>query len=86
VRGIEKSAATRADVLAAMAASFAYCDGVYAAMTQASARKTVPFMGSSLPALAVLIFRTHHLSLHYGNVVTYMRLRGKVPPSTAGMP
>lgn len=86
VRGIEKSAITRAEILAAMTASFAYCDGVMASMTAESARQTVPFMGTSMPALSVLLFRTHHLSLHYGNVVTYLRLRGKVPPSTAGMP
>ena len=33
------------------------------------------------PALTVLLIRTHHSSLHYGNVITYLRLRGKVPPS-----
>ncbi len=86
VRGIEKGATTRAEILAAMAASFTYCDGVMASMTAESARKTVPFMGTSMPALSVMLFRTHHLSLHYGNVVTYVRLRGKVPPSTAGLP
>ncbi len=86
VRGIEKNATTRADILAAMSASFTYCDGVMKSMTAETSAKIVPFMGSSMPALSVLLFRTHHLSLHYGNVVTYMRLRGKVPPSTAGMP
>ncbi len=86
VRGVEKSATTRAEILAAMAASFTYCDGVMASMTTERSSKTVPFMGTSMPALSVLLFRTHHLSLHYGNAVTYMRLRGKVPPSTAGMP
>jgi uncharacterized damage-inducible protein DinB len=86
VAGLEKSATTRADILSAMAASFALCDEVYASMTETSARKTVALMGNAMPALTVLLFRTHHLSLHYGNAVTYMRLRGKVPPSTAGMP
>jgi len=25
-----------------------------------------------------------HINEHYGNIVTYMRLNGMVPPSTAG--
>ena len=43
-------------------------------------------MGKPRPALAILMFRTHHGALHYGNVVTYMRLRGKVPPTSQGQP
>lgn len=85
VSDIEKNRTTKADIQQAVSASFAYCDGAYADMTDAKARTLVELMGSPMPALAVLIFRTHHLSLHYGNVVTYMRLRGRVPPSTAAM-
>ena len=32
---------------------------------------------------AVLMFNTTHDNEHYGNIVVYLRLRGKVPPSTA---
>ena len=31
---------------------------------------------------AVLVFNVAHNNEHYGNVVVYMRLRGRVPPST----
>jgi uncharacterized damage-inducible protein DinB len=31
----------------------------------------------------VLMFNVAHNNEHYGNIVVYMRLRGKVPPSTA---
>jgi uncharacterized damage-inducible protein DinB len=31
----------------------------------------------------VLMFNTTHNNEHYGNIVVYMRLRGRVPPSTA---
>lgn len=48
----------------------------------AKAKIMKEFMGKPLPALAVLNFRTYHSLLHWGNVITYMRLRGKVPPST----
>ena len=82
VRGVEKNATTKAGIQKAMSEVFAYCDGVYSAMTEAKGRTMVQMGSTPLPALAVLIFRTHHSSLHYGNVVTYMRLRGKVPPSS----
>ncbi|HEX5760316.1 MAG TPA: DinB family protein [Thermoanaerobaculia bacterium] len=80
--GLEKTKTTKADIQKALAESFAYCDGAYAAMTDAKARTMVEFMGKPRPALSILIFRTHHGALHYGNVVTYMRLRGKVPPTS----
>jgi hypothetical protein len=31
----------------------------------------------------VLLFDTAHNNEHYGNVIVYMRLRGRVPSSTA---
>jgi uncharacterized damage-inducible protein DinB len=32
---------------------------------------------------SILIFNTAHNNEHYGNIVVYMRLKGRVPPSTA---
>jgi uncharacterized damage-inducible protein DinB len=32
---------------------------------------------------AMLMFNTTHNNEHYGNTVVYLRLKGKVPPSTA---
>lgn len=86
VTDIEKTKTSREDILRAMNESMRYCDEVYAATTDERARTSIKFMSAQMPVAAVLLFRTHHNSLHYGNIVTYMRLRGKVPPSTAGMP
>ena len=83
VRDIEKTKTSKADIQKALSEAFEYCDAVYAGMTEDTGRKIVQFGGMPMPALSVLLFRTHHGSLHYGNIVTYMRLRGKVPPSTA---
>lgn len=80
VRHIEKTRTTRAEIDTALAESFTYCAGVYATMTDAKAKSIVQFGKSRLPALAVLMFQSMHNSLHYGNVITYLRLRGKVPP------
>jgi len=67
--------------------SLAYCDGVYAATTDANFNRLVkipgPNGGGQAAREAVLVFNTAHNNEHYGNIVVYMRLKGHVPPSTA---
>ena len=78
----EKSKTTRADIRQALTASMDYCDRAFASMHDVEkARTPRPFRQSQLPALALLNFRNYHALLHWGNAITYMRLRGKVPPS-----
>jgi uncharacterized damage-inducible protein DinB len=83
--GVEKSQTTKAGISAGLAASFAYCDKVWAATTDASAATPVkmPF-GPAMPRLSALSFNTSHDFEHYGNIVTYMRLNKMVPPSSQG--
>lgn len=83
---IETTKTTKAEIQKALSESLAYCDGVLAGMTDERANASAEFMGKARPVLAILMFRAHHSLLHYGNVITYTRLRGKVPPSTAGQP
>ena len=88
--GIERNKHTKADLAKALSESFAYCDNQYAAMTDASATPMVKFDAGGegsrvpiqMPRLTVLAFHTAHAFEHYGNVVTYMRLKGLVPPSS----
>jgi uncharacterized damage-inducible protein DinB len=82
-KGIEKTAKTKAAIVAAVKEAFAYCDGVYAKMTDASAADMVTF-GRPFTKLAVMDFNTAHTMEHYGNLVTYMRMKGIVPPSSEG--
>lgn len=82
VTEVEKTRTGRDAIRQALAESFAYCDGAYAGLTEGRARALVDFMGGSRPVLAVLMFRTHHAALHYGNAITYLRLKGKLPPSS----
>ncbi len=81
VRGVEESVTSRDGIRAALAASFDYCDAAFATASR-YADATVELMGSPRSPMAVLTFRNYHALLHYGNVVTYMRLRGRVPPSS----
>jgi hypothetical protein len=34
--------------------------------------------------IGALVYNTSHINEHYGNLVTYLRLNGMVPPSSAG--
>jgi uncharacterized damage-inducible protein DinB len=81
-KGIEKTATTPAEIVSALHQAFAYCEAAYARMTDASAAETVNLFGSRMAKLGVLDFNVAHNMEHYGNLVTYMRLKGIVPPSS----
>jgi uncharacterized damage-inducible protein DinB len=88
--GIERTATTKATLEQALAESFTYCDAQYAAMSDATGTPIVKFDAGGegarvpiqMPRLTVLAFHTAHAFEHYGNVVTYMRVTGIVPPSS----
>ena len=79
----EKTKTSKADLQKALAEGFAACDAAFAAMTDAKAAEMTKFFGGDQPRLAVLSFNTAHDFEHYGNLVTYMRLKGLTPPSSA---
>jgi uncharacterized damage-inducible protein DinB len=79
----EKTTA-KADLLKALADSVTYCDGVFAAATDATANEQVEMFGSKFKKLGALELNVTHDNEHYGNFVTYMRLKGHVPPTSAG--
>lgn len=80
----EKTATTRAAIQKALADSLAYCDQAYDSLTDARAAELVamPFgMGKGARG-GLLMANTGHLQEHYGNLVTYFRIKGLVPPSS----
>jgi uncharacterized damage-inducible protein DinB len=82
---VEKTATTKAQLQKALAESFAFCDQAFATMTDATGAEMVKLFGREQARLGALAFNNAHNFEHYGNLVTYMRLKGMVPPSTAGM-
>ncbi len=80
----EKTKTSKADLQKALADGFASCDAAFASMTDAKAAEMTKFFGGEQPRLAVLSFNTAHDFEHYGNLVTYMRLKDIVPPSSEG--
>lgn len=77
----EETRTTRNGLIEALQAGFAYCDGVFDAMTDEDGARAVNFIGPST-AHGVLAFNSAHNYEHYGNLVTYMRINGIVPPSS----
>jgi uncharacterized damage-inducible protein DinB len=80
--GIEKSKTSKADLVKALNDSFAYCDKAYDGMTDARATEMVKFFGRDMAKLTILSINNGHDDEHYGNIVTYMRIKGLVPPSS----
>jgi uncharacterized damage-inducible protein DinB len=78
---IEKTVTDKAALTKAVAESFAFCEAQYDALG-AKAPETIDLFGMKMPRLNVLQFNVAHDMEHYGNIVTYMRLKGLVPPSS----
>jgi uncharacterized damage-inducible protein DinB len=77
----------KADVIAALKESRAVCESVFAQLDDVSGKQKVAWFGDTqMPKLLVLMQATSHSWEHYGNLVTYMRLKGIVPPSSEGQP
>jgi uncharacterized damage-inducible protein DinB len=80
---IEQTKTSKADLIAALKDAFAYCDKAYDGMTDASAAQMVKlFGGEDTPKLGVLTVNNMHAVEHYGNLVTYMRMKNIVPPTS----
>jgi uncharacterized damage-inducible protein DinB len=71
-------------LIKALNEALAYCDDVYTSTTDASYNTLVQVpRGTQTARGSVLVFNTTHNNEHYGNMVLYMRLKGRTPPSTA---
>jgi len=81
--GFEKKTA-KAELSKALNDSIAYCDKVLAALDDTKGAAIVSLFGQSMPKLSVIYFNIEHCNEHYGNLVTYMRLKNIVPPSSEG--
>jgi uncharacterized damage-inducible protein DinB len=79
---IEKRKMTqKSDLVAAMRASNEYCRRAYHQSDDASSGK-VKLFGQEQSRLYVLLNNATHDAEHYGNLVTYLRMNGMVPPSS----
>jgi uncharacterized damage-inducible protein DinB len=82
--------ADKAALIKGLTDALASCDAVYESTADADFTQAVTLNGfpgmnpkTATSRGAVLMFNTTHNNEHYGNIVVYLRLKGKVPPSTA---
>jgi uncharacterized damage-inducible protein DinB len=80
---IEKTRTRKSDLVAALKASTDYCAKAYGQTARAAQQPTKLF-GEERTRLFALGLNANHNAEHYGNIVTYLRLNGIVPPSSRG--
>jgi len=78
---IERTRTTRAELLSALRASTEYCARAYA-QADAAVQQPTQLFGEERSRLFALVLNATHDAEHYGNIVTYMRLNGMIPPSS----
>ena len=78
---VEKTMKTKAAVVAKLKEAFAFCDATWVMLTPENALQP-PTPGGRMTRIGSMDFNTAHTFEHYGNLVTYMRLKGIVPPSS----
>jgi len=84
------SKTSKVELVAALKESFAYCDAVFDALTDAKAMETVSSrLGGPFPPeptrsrLATMYNLIRHSNEMYGYMAVYLRLNGVVPPTSA---
>ena len=86
-KGIEKTKTSKADLVAALKDAVAYCTKAFDGMTDVKGSEMVKIFGSmNVARLTVLSLNTAHTDEHYGNMVTYLRIKGIVPPTSENPP
>ncbi len=78
----EQARTRKAEIIDALEQGFAYCERVFARTTDAGAVAAADFFGAPNTVGGILAFNSAHNYEHYGNLVTYMRINGIVPPSS----
>jgi len=83
--------ASKALLLRALNDAFTYCDGVYGALSDASGLELVTVTQENgrqakVPRMSLLVLNYGHNNDHYGNLVTYMRIKSIVPASSEPRP
>lgn len=73
--------ASKADLVAALQASFHFCSEVLGGLTDADLKAPVTMFGRQFPRATALVALTADLPDHYSQMAAYLRLNGMLPPS-----
>ena len=85
----EKATMTKAELVKLLEDALVVCDRAYDSLTPATAVEMLKVTGRNNAVFEIaranpLINNLAHNNEHYGNLVTYMRAKGLVPPSSEG--
>jgi uncharacterized damage-inducible protein DinB len=78
---VERSATTKAALVKALKESTSYCARAYA-IPASAAGEAVTLFGAPNTKAGALALNAVHDGEHYGNIITYLRMKGMVPPSS----
>jgi uncharacterized damage-inducible protein DinB len=78
---------SKSDLTKALGDAFSYCDSVYSSLTDASAQQILEVSQENgqkarVNRVSLLVLNYGHNNEHYGNLVTYMRIKNIVPASS----
>ena len=85
-KDIEKTKTSKAALVASLKDGVAYCNRAFDSMTDAKGSQMVKFFNFDMAKLTLFTLNTAHTDEHYGNMVTYLRLKGVVPPTSENPP
>ena len=77
--GTAAAKGSKAEVKAYLKGAFDYCDGVYSGFTDAHLNDPANFFSVKTNKMFILTQVGNHDALHYGNLVTYLRINGLEP-------
>ena len=77
----EKRLTAKADIVKAIRDAGTYCEKAYG-LTDSQATGVTTIWGGQQPKIKGLMDNAAHDWEHYGNIVTYLRIKGMVPPSS----
>lgn len=80
---VEQANPGKAEMIAALRRSYEYCDRAYEQSSQ-SLNAPADMFGQATTRFHALNLNVSHDFEHYGNLVTYVRTQGRVPPSSQG--
>lgn len=78
---VEQAAKSKEALVKALRASMDYCTKAYA-QSDMALQADVSLFGMEMTRFGALVLNATHNGEHYGNLVTYLRIQGVVPPSS----
>ena len=77
---------SKADIMKYVRDSFAYCRQAFNTITDKNALEPIRGAGGATTRLALATFAASHPFDHYGQLVVYLRMNGKIPPASLPRP